>query len=124
MGIYLEERASGGPPCGSSVHICGYVGLYAWRRERGREGEEEGEGERERERERGGGGVKREKQPSLSLGQKHWTSTAERLRQTHSTSEGAVEAAGEAAGERRREQGWSSLLPRLALRFPNAETWV
>jgi hypothetical protein len=33
--IYVEERASGGPPCGSAVYICGYVGLYAWR-ERGR----------------------------------------------------------------------------------------
>jgi hypothetical protein len=31
----VEERASGGPPCGSAVYICGCVGLYAWR-ERGR----------------------------------------------------------------------------------------
>jgi hypothetical protein len=44
--IYVEERASGGPPCGSAVYICGYVGpmivcVAA------------GERERERERERG-----------------------------------------------------------------------
>ncbi len=43
-----SERA---PPCGSAEYICDYVGLHAWRRERGeREGEGGGEGGGERER--------------------------------------------------------------------------
>jgi hypothetical protein len=50
-GYICGGESERGPPCGRAVYIYGYVGLYAWRRERRREGEGEGEegGERKRE---------------------------------------------------------------------------
>ena len=67
--ICVEERVSEAPPA-VVRRICGYVGLYAWWRER--ESEREGEG-------RGGG-----RERATTLRQNHSTSTA--LRQNHSTS--------------------------------------
>ena len=46
-GYICAGESERGHPCGRAVYIYGYVGLYAWRQERGREeeGKWEGEGE-------------------------------------------------------------------------------